>query len=173
MKRLFLLAVLVAGFAFPAYAYQAPGNLKLSVWDNIAFAVPNNIENVKGFDLGIASNTYSVTGLQWDLLWADASYITGLSWAWGLSQAGHATGAQIALVTSNDQLTGAQIGAVNFSWGKVVGAQIGIYNQAKRIVGAQIGLLNYTKNLHGVQLGLFNISENGYLPAMVFINARF
>jgi len=173
MKKLLFLAVLVFGFTLPAAAYQEPGNLKLSLWDDIAFAIPNNIHNVEGLDLGIGSKTYKMTGLQWDILWANSSYLTGLSWAWGASKTNRGTGAQMALVTLNDHMTGAQLGAVNVSWRSLTGAQVGFYNQAREIVGAQVGLINYAKYIHGLQVGLFNIAENGYLPAMIFINGRF
>lgn len=173
MKKLLFVAVCLISFVAPACAYQAPGNFKLSLWEDTAFSIPDNIYNIKGADLGIGSKSYTLTGLQWDILWANSTYLTGLSWAWAASKTSKATGAQMAFVTLSDQITGAQLGAVNLSFYDVVGAQIGFYNQAERITGAQVGFVNYAKHIHGLQLGIFNIAENGYLPAMVFVNGRF
>ena len=158
MKKLFLLAAVILGFAFPANAHQGAGHFKLSLWDNIAVAIPHNIYDIKGLDLGIGSKANTVTGVQWDLIWADAS---------------HLTGASLALVTRNSQTTGAQLGAINLSEAELIGAQLGFYNQANYVTGVQIGLVNYAKQLYGLQLGILNIAENGYLPAMIFINGRF
>ena len=56
---------------------------------------------------------------------------------------------------------------------EMTGLQAGFYNQADMIRGVQFGLLNYAHDIYGLQIGLFNIAENGYLPAMVFLNGRF
>ncbi|MBR2082878.1 MAG: hypothetical protein IJ876_07765 [Elusimicrobiaceae bacterium] len=174
MKKLLLLAVLLGALSFPACAATDPGYFKLSLWDHIAFAITNNnIREIQGADLGIGSQAYSITGVQWDLIWAETTYLTGASLAWGISKTTQATGAQLAFVTMSSDITGAQLGAVNLSSRSVVGAQIGFYNQAEYINGVQFGLVNYAKYIYGLQLGIFNIAENGYLPAMIFINGRF
>ncbi len=187
MKKLLLLAVFVAGLAFPAQAAGQSGAFKLSLWDHLSFAIPNNTQEIQGVDLGIGSHDYSLTGFQWDLIWGESKYLTGLSWAWGISKTGYAQGVQWAFVTMADDITGVQLGGVNMtadmtgvqfggvnmSHRSTVGAQIGFYNQAEYINGVQIGFVNYVKYIYGLQLGIFNIAENGYLPAMVFINGRF
>ena len=68
MKKIALIMALFAAAVLPAAAES--GNLKLSLWDEIAVAVPNNIHDIKGVDLGIASKTATVTGLQFDFLFA-------------------------------------------------------------------------------------------------------
>ncbi len=186
MKKLLLLAVFVAGMTFPAFA--GSGAFKLSLWDNLAFAIPNNTQEIKGVDLGIGSHTYSVTGFQWDLIWGETRYLTGVSWVGGISKTGYAQGVQWAFVNMADDIsgvqfggvnmttadvTGLQFGGVNMSGRSVVGAQIGSYNQAEYINGVQIGLVNYAKYIYGLQIGVFNIAENGFLPAMILVNGRF
>ncbi len=187
MKKIALLAVFVAGLFVPACAAGGPGYVKLSLWDRLAFAIPNNTQEIKGADLGIGSHTYSVTGLQWDVIWAETQNLTGASLAFGISKVGYGQGLQWAFVNMGNTLTGgqlggvkmiadmtgAQVGFVNMSSRSVVGAQVGFYNQAEYINGVQFGLVNYAKYIYGLQVGIFNIAENGYLPAMVFVNGRF
>ena len=187
MKKLLLLTLLGLGIASPVCAASGPGYLKLSLWDSISFAIPNNIQQVEGVDVGIGSHTHRVTGLQWDLMWAETNYLTGASLAFGISKtsraeglqwafvnmADHITGAQLGGWNTTTDMTGAQVGGVNMSVRSIVGAQVGFYNQAEYINGVQFGFVNYAKYIYGLQLGIFNIAENGYLPAMVFINGRF
>ena len=216
MKKLLLLAIFVVGLAFPACA-SGSGYVKLSLWDNLSFAIPNNTQEIRGVDLGIGSHTRDVIGLQWDVIWAETHYLTGASLAWGMSKTSQAEGLQWAFVTTADKITGAQlglvntsanttgaqvgglnmslrsivgaqvgganmalrsvtgaqVGAVNISLRSVVGAQVGFYNRAEHITGAQLGFVNYARSIRGLQVGIFNIAENGYLPAMIFVNGRF
>ncbi len=188
MKKLLLLVVFACGFVVPAHAYPQVGHFKLSLWDQAAVAIPHTyIQNIEGADLGIGSHTQSMTGFQWDLMWAESHYLTGVSGAFGISKTTQAKGLQWAFVTMSEDMTGVQLGGVNMattttgvqlggvnmSHRSIVGAQVGFYNQAEYINGVQFGLVNYAKYIYGLQLGIFNIAENGYLPAMVFINGRF
>jgi hypothetical protein len=69
------------------------------------------------------------------------------------------------------EVYGLQIGGIgNRCDGKVAGAQIGLYNQAKEVYGLQIGLINLAKALHGVQIGLVNVNMSGFLPFFPIIN---
>ena len=186
MKKLLLLAVLLTGLSFPACA-SGPGYFKLSLWDDLALAIPNNIREIQGADFGIGSYTHHLTGFQWDIIWAETHDLTGASLAWGISKTSQANGLQWAFVTMADNITGAQlggvntavdttgaqVGGVNMSLRSIVGAQVGFYNQASYINGVQFGLVNYAKCIYGLQIGIFNIAENGFLPAMVFVNGRF
>ena len=53
------------------------------------------------------------------------------------------------------------------------GVQWGFFNKAEFIHGAQLGFVNYARTIEGLQIGLINIAENGWFPAMVFVNGRF
>lgn len=179
--------MLLCGLALPMSAANAGGAFKLSLWDNWAVSIPGDIYHIEGVDLGIGSRSPLMTGFQWDLMWAESEQLTGFSWAFGISKTGYAQGLQLAFVNmANDisgmqwgavnmtaDMTGLQLGGVNMSTSSIVGVQLGFYNQAGYINGVQFGLVNYAKYIYGLQLGLFNIAENGYLPAMVFINGRF
>ena len=187
MKKIFVLFAILC-LSFPAFATNSA--LKLSLWDDMAVAIPtNNIYNVSGIDLGIGSKTDSVTGAQIDLIWAQTHYqLTGASFAWLVNmarkvsgfqtatfvKAADVTGAQMGVATMTSALNGAQIGCVNLT-SSLYGAQVGFYNHADQIVsGFQLGMLNYARSItQGVQLGLLNIAENGFVPVMVFVNGRF
>lgn len=67
---------------------------------------------------------------------------------------------------------GLGIGGGNRCDGKVIGAQVGIYNQAGQVYGLQIGLINVAKSLHGIQLGLVNINKSG-MPFFPVVNIGF
>ena len=187
MKKLWAVALLMFAGIFPAAAYAEPGVFKLSLWDQYSLTIPNHPDEIQGLDLGIGSHTGAVTGLQADLMWAQTDKLTGVSFSWGISTTGFAqglqwafvnmantiTGAQLGGVNMTSEMTGAQVGGVNMSSRSVVGAQVGFYNQAEYINGVQFGLLNYARYIYGLQIGFINIAENGYLPAMVFVNGRF
>lgn len=187
MKKLLLLAVLLASLSFPVFAAKNPGYFKLSLWDNLSVALPNNTQDITGVDLGIGSHSFSVTGLQADLMWAESKYITGASLSMGISKTRQTKGVQWAFVTMSEDVTGVQLGFVNMtayitgvqfgganmSSREIVGMQAGFYNQAKYVNGLQFGLVNYAQYIYGLQLGLINIADNGYLPAMIFVNGRF
>ncbi len=171
MKKLAILAVALFS-AFPAAAET--GVFKLSLWDHLALATPANTQQITGVDFGIGSKTDTVTGAQIDLVFAQTeNELKGLSSAWVISLANDVYGAQGAMLTKNENLTGAQLGLVNMSNHTAVGAQVGFFNQAEYIHGAQVGFVNYAKHIDGLQVGLLNIAENGWFPMMVFVNGRF
>ena len=187
IKKLLLLATLIISLSAPILAADNTGHFKLSLWDQAAFAIPNNPQVITGVDLGIGSYTHHITGLQWDIMWAETHSLAGVSLAFGISKTIQATGLQWAFVTKSNNITGVQLGAANTtinltgiqaggfntSLRSVSGVQVGLYNQASYIHGIQFGLVNYAKYIRGLQLGIFNIAENGFLPAMVFINGHF
>lgn len=170
MKKLAVLFALVF-LAGPAFA--ASGALKLSLWDRAAIAIPNNIDDVKGLELGIGSTADNFTGVQFDLLYANAHEKTvGLSHAL-VDFANHMTGVQGGFLTKANYVQGVQWGTINLTLEEMTGLQWGFYNQAESVTGVQLGFVNYAKNIHGLQLGVLNIAENGWLPAMVIVNGRF
>lgn len=167
--RKIIVVLTLALFASPAFA--ASGVIKLSLWDRIAIAAPNNIDNVGGIDLGIGSTTGTLRGVQFDFIYSETRDAVG--WTSGLINiGGDFTGLQGGFLTKVDDMTGVQWGLVHLS-DRVKGLQVGFYNQAEDMTGLQFGFVNYAKNIYGLQLGFVNIAENGWLPAMVFINGRF
>lgn len=149
MKKL---AVLLAAVLFcaPAFAGNS-GILKLSLWGDLAVAVPNNTKHVTGLELGIGSDTAKLSGVQFDFIYAKAGTVTGV---------------QAALVAQNNNVTGVQWGFINFSEKLVKGAQLGFYNQAEELHGVQFGLVNNVKNIYGLQLGLVNIAKTAFSPSL-------
>ena len=187
MKKIVVLlaALLVAA---PVFAGNT-GYVKLSLWDNIAVAVPNNIHNITGLDLGIGSKADTVDGVQFDFIYGDAHKVRGVKFGlvdtadivYGI-QGGLVTinrqdmrGIQGGLVSiNNGKMQGLQDGYINWSDGQVIGVQWGLVNVANRMTGVQFGLVNYAKQLeNGLQLGLVNIAKNGWLPVMIIVNGRF
>ncbi len=187
MKKL-VLTLLLAVAALPAMAY-GNSNVKLSLWDRIAVAVPNNnLDEIVGLDLGIGSTAEHVSGVQLDLLYANAKNdFVGIQWAWILAVTPEFKGWQAALLSMSDQFTGLQTGLVNFNrqgftgvqWGfgnvsdTFTGVQLGFVNYAKSVNGLQFGFVNYTEEIYGLQIGLANIARNGWFPAMILVNGRF
>ena len=93
MKKLAVMLTLVL-LAGPAFA--GAGALKLSLWGRAAVAVPNNIDDVKGLEIGIGSAADTFQGVQFDLLFAQTREdMKGLSHA---------------LVTFSNEMTGLQGG---------------------------------------------------------------
>ncbi len=187
MKKLVLMLALAVA-ALPAMAASGDANFKLSLWDRIAVGIPNNIDSVTGVDLGIGSVADHVSGVQFDILYANAKNdLVGIQWAWGYTVTPNFTGFQAAIYAKSDSFLGLQSGIVaqntqdftGVQWGGVnltdsfTGVQLGFVNVAKSVNGLQWGFVNYTEDIYGLQIGLLNIARNGWLPAMVFINGRF
>ncbi len=173
MKKLAVLAACLL-CAAPSFAYSNAGVFKLSLWDQLALAAPANTDVIHGIDFGIGSHTDEVIGLQWDLVMAQSRYeLRGVSMAWIISLSEQTTGAQFAALTKNTNLTGAQLGLVNLSERSAAGAQIGFFNQAEYMHVLQYGFIKYAKKIRGLKKGHMNIAENGWFPAMVFVNGRF
>ena len=171
MKKLAVLALLLCA-TFPAAADT--GVLKLSLWDKTAIATPANTQDITGIDFGIGSTSAAVTGLQMDLLFAQTEYeLSGVSTAWIISMANEVRGVQLAMLTKAKNLQGAQLGLANLNRQSMTGVQFGFFNQAEYANGLQLGFVNYAKTIDGLQVGILNIAENGWFPAMIFVNGRF
>ena len=162
MKKLavLLVAVLVAA---PAFAEN--GILKLSLWDNIAVAVPNNIHNITGLDLGIASKADTVDGIQWDFIYNDVHKVRGIKSALFYTRSYQFYGIQSAFLNISDGgFRGLQAGIANIAHNTSVGVQLGIYNKVKHpnpydsasLSGLQVGIYNEIQLLQGLQLGIVN-----------------
>ena len=173
MKKL---AVLVAALvcAAPVFAGDT-GILKLSLWGDIAVAVPNNKAHVTGIDLGIGSSTAKVDGVQLDLIYSEAGTVRGINDAWIYAKVGTIYGVQSAIVSvSEDKVIGVQSGWVDLAHGQVTGVQLGIYNQVEDLHGLQLGLVNNARHISkGLQIGLVNIARNGWLKVLPIVNGHF
>ena len=92
-------------------------------------------ENVTGFDIG---------------LWGRAQYFEGL---------------QVNILRNDvkDELTGFQIGLYNSAaQADMLGAQVGLWNEAGTLRGVQGGLVNIVGTMDGFQVGLINRAEELY-----------
>ncbi len=186
MKKL---AVLLAAVLVAAPAFADNGILKLSLWDDIAVALPNNTQTVRGVDLGIGSQTNSIYGWQANLLSSKAGELRGINEAIGYARVNEGYGLngaifarsntfygiQSGLININEnRVGGLQGGAVNIAHGAVTGVQYGIYNQVEDLHGLQLGFVNNAHHISkGLQIGLVNIAKNGWFPVMVLVNGRF
>ncbi len=56
---------------------------------------------------------------------------------------------------------------------KLIGVQMGLYNQAREVYGFQFGVFNSAESLHGVQLGLLNFNKSGLFAVAPFLNVGF
>lgn len=187
MKKL-VLALCLAVALVPSMAY-GNSNVKVSLWDRLAVAAPNNnIDQVKGIDLGLGSTADEITGVQLDFIYSSAkNNVAGVQWAWIYAFTPEFKGWQSAIFSHSHEFVGLQSSFVNYNeqtftgvqWGflnvanSFEGAQAGFVNYAKDVTGLQLGFVNYAEHIYGIQIGLANIARNGFLPAMIFVNGRF
>lgn len=186
MKKL-LFAVLFALAAMPAAAGES-SYFKLSFWGKAAVGIPNHIGRVTGLDLGVGSSAQNVTGVQLDVLYANAAErARGVQWSFGFSRAEDLRGYQTAIYGQTRTGAGAMNAVINNSLESFSGVQLGWINVARRfeglqfsfvnyaadLNGLQFGVVNYAEHVKGLQIGLVNIARNGWLPVMVLVNGRF
>jgi len=136
-------------------------------------------KNVNGFQAsGIANFVRgNVTGAQVSTIYNHvAGSFTGFQ-ASNISNFvyGKFTGVQLSNIYNvcYDSLFGVQAtNIINFAHKQVAGAQLAIVNVATRdLKGAQLGLFNYAKKLRGFQLGLINVADtsDGYSLGLINI----
>jgi hypothetical protein len=145
-----------------------------------------NHRSVYGFDFSFIGNhtQNSFTGVA---LAGGYNWNQGTTTAIGLQAAGFANvninkativGLQVAgLINYNgaeSTLVGLGAALINRTpHTKVIGAQAGLYNQAREVYGFQFGLINSAESLHGVQLGLLNFNKTGLFAVAPFLNVGF
>lgn len=192
MKKLVLAAAVLGMLvAFPAAAAAGDtGYVKLSLWDDIAVAAPNNIHNITGVDLGIGSKADTVDGIQWDFIYNNTHKVRGIKSAYFYETSDIVYGLEGGLVSVNHQemkgihgglvsinegeMVGLHSGFVTIDKGDITGVQWGFVNYTPgHLTGVQFGFVNYVEDIYGLQIGLLNIARNGWLPAMIFVNGRF
>ncbi len=198
MKKL-ALAVMAVCFAAGAAFAESP--IKLSLYDQIAWPTPSqtnvvlgiidsNTPTVHGIDWNfISARNEELRG--WQASWIYARTNDGIGLQGALyAKAGTFLGVQGGLLGRSESFTGVQWGFINWTeadmlgvqWGAVnvaqgtaKGVQFGFANYAENFTGLQLGFVNWIENIdQGLQIGLVNvIKNNGWLPAMIFVNGRF
>jgi hypothetical protein len=186
MKKILLVAVMVVMFANSVFASATP--FKLSLWGK-KIALPP-IEDVYGIELGLASYSPVVRGVQYNVLFSKSDDMIGVQSSL-VTRSGKFLGLQMGFLnlTNHDgDFGGIQFGLINRAksfkglqfaafFNKVDeemnGLQLGLVNSATNFRGVQIGLVNTARNAKGVQIGLINIMRNSYVPVMVILNAKF
>jgi hypothetical protein len=77
--------------------------------------------------------------------------------------------------TAESSITGFQVAIIGniAPHTTIYGAQIGLYNRAKKVYGFQIGLVNVADSLSGIQIGLVNFHHTGLFAVSPIINIGF
>ncbi|MBU4010535.1 MAG: hypothetical protein KJ882_07190, partial [Proteobacteria bacterium] len=146
----------------------------------------NSTHNLTGIQLvGLMNNAagdpgdFNVTGIQVAGLGNTTDHLSGIQiGGFGNGVTYDATGIQIGLIgNAAATFKGIQIaGLFNFNYDKsssMSGIQIGIFNYSDKVTGIQIGLFNDCNEMKGIQIGILNHIENGRMPYMPIINAKF
>lgn len=178
MKRILTLLALLTS-ANAVLAAHTP--LQLSLTPDIALF--SRSERVEGLTIGLWSeNPQSALAL--GVVNGSTGQSAGLSWAFLLNYADNYKGLHLAPVnyTRNDFL-GWQAGIVNYTGGYMKGLQSGAVNYAGQLTGLQLGFVNFAESAStGVQIGLVNLMpRNAWFsnlpdelaPGMIFLNWRF
>lgn len=162
---------------FPHYTFSVSGARVSALWGGHS--------NVYGLDFGVIGNItdnrfagIGVSGV-FNLTKSDATIV--LLQAAGIANVNakvHIYGFQLAAVmnynSAESNLAGFQVALVNYSpFMTMIGAQIGLFNQAKTVHGFQIGVINYTGSLHGLQIGLLNFNPTGLFAVSPGLNIGF
>ncbi len=189
-----IMAVLSLASATPAWADDAKGTNDKPYPVSLSLFAPVQIAPVKrsvtGFRLNIYGHNQDVIGLDIGIVNRASGDFGGFQWLGFGWVEGDVSGAQwnyIANVGKGDlrglqfgffnyvgkDTMGAQLGAVDWSQGKVTGLQLSAVNYSKSVHGLQLGLVNVTDNLRGMQIGLVNVARNGFLPVFPIFNFHF
>ncbi|OGV48016.1 MAG: hypothetical protein A2X49_13330 [Lentisphaerae bacterium GWF2_52_8] len=140
----------------------------LSVWgeneqSSLALGIVNGFTGKSvGVSLGLLNYADNYTGLQWGLV----NYVKQDSMGWG------------------GGFFGFMISAVNYTGGTMKGFYTGVVNYSGNLTGLQLGLINYVDDADsGVQVGLINIIHQNkswfsglpseLAPGMILVNWRF
>ncbi len=155
--------------------------------------VYNEAANLSGVQVAIIANIVrdNATGVQVALANEMRGSITGVQAAWLNVVREHAAGIQIGIWNEvHGAMSGLQVGMFN-NGGPIpfpllfagrghfpgnrsqTGVQLGVVNFGGNVSGVQVGIFNESENLKGIQFGLLNHIENGLIPYMPFVNAKF
>jgi hypothetical protein len=143
--------------------------------------------DVYGLDVGLLGNItrQEFVGIG---LAGGANITHGMTTIIGLQAAGGANigyqkttvvGLQLAgglnYLTAESSVSGLQVAILGnlAAHTTIYGAQIGLYNRAKKVYGFQIGLVNVADSLSGIQIGLINFHHTGLFAISPIINIGF
>ena len=119
-----------------------------------------------GYPLGShGSATDYVNDVSFNILYGLNGGVNGFEFGGILNyNYGDVRGVQISGVANiNERDTrGFQWSTANLTYGNLHGAQLGVFNYAKKVKGLQIGVINFKDEDEGLSLGIFNIIKNGY-----------
>lgn len=111
-----------------------------------------------------STKAIDVVGFRFTLPYGRCESVTGFDiGVYGISR--YFEGAQLNILRNEatDVMAGGQCGVYN-SAGRAdcIGAQLGLFNEARSMRGVQVGIINLADNLYGVQVGLINRAETAY-----------
>lgn len=141
----------------------------------------NSADEMRGLQYAWFNDACTMKGLQLAPLGNFCSDGYGVQLAFGGQNAfGDFIGAQIGAINMTfGEMHGFQFGALNFADLKNLadkemhGLQFGIFNVAQRMRGLQFGIFNVAQKLCGIQIGALNIITEGTVPVLPVINAQF
>jgi hypothetical protein len=148
------------------YGLQAGGLISKSenmYGIKLAGLVSDTNKEFRGISVGgLSSYSGSGLGLSVSIIYSANYYgkFYGLIASGILTYCENMKGLQVSFANTSNDITGFQIGGINYVSNNLTGAQMGIFNEAENIIGAQVGVFNYCKNLKGVQIGLLNYLDN-------------
>ena len=164
---------------FPPGDFSVTGARVSALWGKhrdiygIDIGILGNVTEQDFVGLGI-SGLFNLTRGQTTALGLQAAGIVNVN-----SNKTNVYGAQIALGLNvnhaSASVTGLQLAALAniSSFTEIRGAQVALYNTAKKVYGLQIGLVNVTDSLHGIQIGLLNFNHTGLFAVSPIINVGF
>ena len=143
---------------------------------------------VNGLEVGLFTETFNSTGLQFAVININTTQCTGMQLA-GANISQRFKGFQLAVYNEIMDSTGVQlgftntakynskaiqIGGINNAADKTDGVQIGAINTSYAFKGVQIGVINtsFRKSSDSLQFGLINFMEDGFLPVFPFFNFK-
>lgn len=117
-------------------------------------------ENVTGVDIGFWGKSLYFEGVQLNIL--RNNVVDG------------AAGFQVGLYNSigRGEMLGAQVGLWNEAL-SIRGVQAGLVNVAGEAQGLQFGLINRAETMHGYQIGIINVIRDAELQFMPIVNIGF
>ena len=164
---------MVAVIGLSAVSFAATP-IQISLWDKIA--VPPSDE-VYGLEVGIGSNLSQIKGFQWNLVWSQTDGGIGVQAGLLSRNTGKFTGLQMGPLHLNEgDMKGVELGFINLDKGSIRGASFGFFNYTQELTGLQLGFVNYaeTSGSFALQIGLINyLGDSVIFNWFPFVNVKF
>lgn len=173
MKGRIASLVSVVALCIAGSAFAASSPIQLALFDPAQIVKNDQSVGILRIDLIYGKNV-NVTGLEVGLINHTTGNQGGFTYGVASVVQGSFTGWQDNIVCIADKsFLGLQSGGFNQTKDGH-GVQFGVVNVAERMSGLQLGLVNYTRTMtKGVQIGLGNIIQEGGIPFLPIVNARF